>query len=67
VDFAIVQQPAETNASHRISGKPTLHQRRVVAHPGLAGGDTVYYFRGVHMPGLSVRRLPLLQLQTLWW
>jgi len=39
-----VQQPAETNASPRKSGKPTRHQRRVVAPPVLAGGDTCLLF-----------------------
>jgi len=42
MEFALVQQPAETNASPRKSGKPSSHQRRVVAPPGLAGGDTCW-------------------------
>jgi len=44
VEFALVQQPAETSANHRKSGKPTRHQRRFVTPPGLAGGDTGLLF-----------------------
>jgi hypothetical protein len=44
VESALIQQPAETNASPRKPGKPTRRQRRVVAPPGLAGGDTGLLF-----------------------
>jgi hypothetical protein len=61
VDFTIVLQFAETNASPRMSEKPTRHQRRVVTPPGLATGLLFPWSIYVR------RKLRLLQLQTFWW
>jgi hypothetical protein len=44
MEFALVQQPADTNASPTKFGNPIRHHRRVVAPPGLAGGDACLLF-----------------------